>query len=70
MRSASPGFQPDRAGSPGFHLASDAGFQTQTPAAIGALELLLTYDPTTSSYSPQHTAWLHASLRNSVMAPS
>ena len=45
------GFQPDRAGASGFQLAEDAGFQTQTPAAVGALEVVLSLDGATDRYS-------------------
>jgi len=54
MRSASPGFQGDRPGSPGFQLAQDGGFQTQGAAELGALELQLTLDGTSSRYSPRN----------------
>jgi hypothetical protein len=47
MRSASPSFQPDRPGSPGFQLGEFAGFDTLTPVAVGLLEVVLTLDATT-----------------------
>lgn len=54
MRDASPAFQPDRDGSPGFQLAEDAGFQTQTPAVVGAAGVVVGGSATTSLYSPEH----------------
>ena len=56
MRSASPGFQPDRPGSPGFQLAEAAGYQTQTPVAVGAYELHLTLDGATDRYARANEA--------------
>lgn len=44
--SASPAFQPDRPGSPGFQLAEDAGFQTQTPVRVGDWTVVVTVDAT------------------------
>lgn len=56
MRDASPAFQPDRPGAPGFQLAEDLGFQTQVPAAVGLLEVVLSLDGVTARYSPRNSA--------------
>jgi hypothetical protein len=37
MRDASPAFQPERPGAPGFQLGEFGGFDTTTPAVVGAL---------------------------------
>ena len=56
MRSSSPGFQPDRPGQPGFQVAEAGGFQTQTPAAVGLLEVVLSLDGATARYSARNAA--------------
>jgi hypothetical protein len=51
VRDASPAFQPDRPGAPGFQLAEDLGFQTQTPAWVGELEAVVTLDSPVAHFS-------------------
>ena len=46
MIDASPAFQPDRPGSPGFQLAENAGFQTQIPVLVADLDAVVTLDAT------------------------
>ena len=54
MRDAYAAFQGDRPGSPGFQLAEDAGFQTQGPRAVLAVEAVVGFAP--SSAASGHAA--------------
>lgn len=56
MRDASPAFQRDAPGAPGFQPAEAGGYQTQTPAVVGLLEGVLSLDGATSRYSPRTSA--------------
>jgi len=56
---ASPGFQQDREGAPGSQLADAGGFQTPTPALVGALEAVVTPDSPTAFVSSAAQHYVH-----------